>query len=102
MHITSIVHQTARERSCPMLVVAVALRYVRFRGTTPRRPAIGQTPPRPFFMPPWAPAMPFLAYPAVFIWLLAPAICSQLCTRLTTVMCRSYSSNTVRLWESAR
>jgi len=92
MHITSTLPQIAQERSCSMLVVALILRYARRHNITPGPPTHEHTAPRPFFMPPWAPAMPCLAYLAEFTRVLAPAICSRFHTRLAHVMYTSHAT----------
>jgi len=90
--ITLISHQAAQESSCSTLVVALAPRYVRRRRITPGPPAHERTAHSPLSMTSWAPAMPCLAYLAVFTWLLGPAICSRLYTRLTHVMDTSHAT----------
>ena len=92
MTITSTLPQIAQKCSCSTLVVALILRYVRPRSITLGPPAHERTAPRSSFMTPWASATPCLAYLAVFTWVLAPAICSRLYTRLTHVIDTSHAT----------
>jgi len=92
MHIASTLPQIAQVCSCSTLVVALAPRYVRRRRITPGPPAHERTAHSPLSMTSWAPAMPCLAYLAVFTWFLAPATCSRLYTRLTRVMYTSHAT----------
>jgi len=85
--ITSISHQDAQESSCSTLI-----KYVGHRSITFRPPARERTAQSPLSMTTWAPAMPCLAYLAVFTRVLAPAACSRLCTRLTHVMYTSHAT----------